>query len=177
LLVIVEDVTRFGQMEFHLTQGRNEMRLVQEMLAHTNAELQASRERYQELYENTPVMNFSVDEAGIVLAVNRFGAAELGYTPQDLIGESVLKVFQAENHPIVLDQLRECFQNPDKTLDWELRKIRRDRSRLAVHEIARVMPDGNGKPILLIACQNITVRKQAEEALVQLTVSLDERVR
>ncbi len=39
LLVIVEDVTRFGLIEHSLLQNRNELRLVQDALARTNAEL------------------------------------------------------------------------------------------------------------------------------------------
>jgi HD-GYP domain-containing protein (c-di-GMP phosphodiesterase class II) len=39
LLVIVEDVTRFGLIEHSLVQSRNEMRLLQDALARTNAEL------------------------------------------------------------------------------------------------------------------------------------------
>jgi len=39
LLVIVEDVTRFGLIEHSLLQNRNELRLVQDAFARTNAEL------------------------------------------------------------------------------------------------------------------------------------------
>lgn len=39
LLVIVEDVTRFGLIEHSLVQSRNELRLLQDALARTNAEL------------------------------------------------------------------------------------------------------------------------------------------
>ena len=39
LLVIVEDVTRFGLIEHSLVQSRNELRLLQDALSRTNAEL------------------------------------------------------------------------------------------------------------------------------------------
>ena len=34
---------------------------------------------WRELFEHNPLMYFVVDAAGIVLSVNDFGAAELGY--------------------------------------------------------------------------------------------------
>jgi PAS domain S-box-containing protein len=38
-------------------------------------------------------MYFMVDAAGIVLSVNPFGAEQLGYTVDELTGNSVLKLF------------------------------------------------------------------------------------
>lgn len=52
LLVIVEDVTRFGLIEHSLVQSRNELKLVQDALARTNAELdQRVEQRTAELAE------------------------------------------------------------------------------------------------------------------------------
>ena len=45
LLLIVEDVTRFGQIERKLLQNRNELRLAQNALAQVNAELDARVEQ------------------------------------------------------------------------------------------------------------------------------------
>ncbi len=52
LLVIVEDVTRFGLVEHSLVQSRNEMKFLQDALARTNAELdQRVEKRTAELAE------------------------------------------------------------------------------------------------------------------------------
>jgi HD-GYP domain-containing protein (c-di-GMP phosphodiesterase class II) len=45
LLVIIEDVTHFGLIEHNLLQSRNELRLAQDALARTNAELDERVER------------------------------------------------------------------------------------------------------------------------------------
>ena len=52
--------------------------------------LHASEERYRMLYEDNPSMYFTLCEGLTVLAVNKYGAEELGYEPEDLIGEPVL---------------------------------------------------------------------------------------
>ena len=44
---------------------------------HFSAEAEA---QWRELFEYSPVMHFMVDPAGTVLAVNAFGAAQLGYS-------------------------------------------------------------------------------------------------
>lgn len=59
----------------------------------TEATLRESAERYRALYEDTPSMYFTVDPAGTVLSVNSFGATQLGYTVDELVGGSVLRVF------------------------------------------------------------------------------------
>ncbi|MFQ5658655.1 MAG: PAS domain S-box protein, partial [Candidatus Methylomirabilales bacterium] len=51
--------------------------------------LRDSEERYRALYEDNPAMYFTVDPRGIVLSVNQFGAEQLGYTVDELVGESV----------------------------------------------------------------------------------------
>jgi PAS domain S-box-containing protein len=52
-----------------------------------------SATEWQELFEHSPVMYFMIDPAGTILAVNTFGAAQLGYQVNELVGrraESVL---------------------------------------------------------------------------------------
>ena len=51
--------------------------------------LQESDARYRALYHDNPSMYFTVDAAGTVLSVNDFGAQQLGYTPAELVGQSV----------------------------------------------------------------------------------------
>ena len=52
----------------------------------------------------------------IVLSVNRFGADQLGYTPQRLVGRSVLDIVYEADHPIVREQLEKCVKEPWESL-------------------------------------------------------------
>ena len=63
---------------------------------HAIEALRHSEAQWKEVFEHNPVMYFMVDAAGTVLSVNTFGAAQLGYSVSELLGQSVLKVFPAE---------------------------------------------------------------------------------
>jgi PAS domain S-box-containing protein len=70
--------------------------------------LRKSEERFRALYENNPSMYFTVDISGTVLSVNRFGAEQLGYTVQELLGEPIFKL-HCENQATVLARLKIMF--------------------------------------------------------------------
>src|SRR6202158_1561834 len=54
--------------------------------------LRKSEEQWRDVFENNPTMYFMVDEAGSVLAVNPFGAEQLGYKGDELVGQPVVDV-------------------------------------------------------------------------------------
>ncbi len=127
-----------------------------------NDALRASEERYRTLYDDTPSMYFTVDPAGKVLSVNRFGAAWLGYTPEELVGGSVLHVFHEADRDAAVDHVADCVCHPGEVFHWELRKICRDGTQIWVKEAARAVRGPEGT-IVLIVCEDITERKRAEE--------------
>ncbi|WP_439403965.1 PAS domain S-box protein [Bradyrhizobium sp. DASA03076] len=123
--------------------------------------------QWQQVFEHNPVMYFMVDPAGTVINVNTFGAAQLGYTAAELIGRSVLDVFFAEDRDFVRACVALCLETVDQSHTWEIRKVRRDGSVLWVRENAKTMLRADGSPVVLVACENITERKEAENALRQ----------
>lgn len=133
--------------------------------ARVETELRHSEERYHALYEDNPSMYFTVDPGGKVFSVNRFGAEQLGYTAQELIGQSVLQVFCLDDQKRVLQQLAECAQHLGRVFQWELRKVRKDGSLMWVKEDARAVRDNDGHTIILIVCEDISACKDAEAAL------------
>jgi len=124
-----------------------------------------SEERFRALYEDNPSMYFTVDENGVVLSVNPFGAEQLGYRVPELVGQSVLDVFYPDDKEPVKQQLAACLQAPGEVAHWEFRKLRKDGSMLWVREAARAVRGSDGKPMVFIVCEDITERKQAEESL------------
>jgi len=130
----------------------------------TEAALKASEQRYHALYEHNPTMYFTLTPDGAILSVNRFGAEELGYRENELVGQSVLAVFQAADHHTVVGQLIACSQSPGQTFDWEIQKVRKGGQLLWVKERARAITGPDGRPIILIVCEDITEQRQAEAA-------------
>ncbi|MDA2920394.1 EAL domain-containing protein, partial [Desulfobacterota bacterium AH_259_B03_O07] len=127
-------------------------------------------------YEENPSMFFTVDADGMVVSVNSYGAKQLGYTKDELIGNSVLDVFHPEDKKKVLNQLKECLRNPERLYQWDLRKIRRDGTVMWVRESARVVKGDVGRNVVLIACEDITNRKRSEGALRKAHQKLEIRV-
>ncbi len=127
--------------------------------------LEYSKEKYRVLYEDNPTMYFTVASDGTVLSVNQFGASQLGYTPEELVGETVLKVIYPEDHEKAQARVKNIFLHPDEVSHWEFRKIRKDRSLLWVKETARVITRFDGSSVVLIVCEDISSQKKVEQAL------------
>ncbi len=127
--------------------------------------LRESEERYKALYDNIPLMYFTLDVDGVILSVNSLGAAELGYREDELVGEPVLKVFHPEDHQAVLKQFTDSVKRPGEVARWEFRKVRKDGSVLWVHEGARAVRGDDGQPVVLVVCEDVTERMHAEQQL------------
>ena len=162
--------TAHRQMEAVL-QGRSEAE-ERATEARRNSEAQ-----WKEIFEHNPVMYFMVDASGTVLSVNTFGAAQLGYSVDELLGQSVLRVFPSNEHQSAKDNVAVCLNNIGRTHSWEICKVRKDGSTLWVRENAKAVRLLDGQPIVLIACEDITERKQAENALRQSEMYLAEAQR
>lgn len=128
------------------------------------AALKASEERYRALYDDQPSMFFTVSAAGTVLSVNQFGAQQLGYAVDELIGKPVLHVFDPDDQTAVGQAIAACFENPARVHRWEFRKRRKDGSLMWVKETVRVVQGARQEAIALVVCEDMTERKRAEEA-------------
>lgn len=126
--------------------------------------LRKSEEHWRDVFENNPTMYFMVNAEGRVLAVNPFGAEQLGYAVDELLGQSVLKVFHEPDLPEARKHLAHCLGVPGRSLSWELRNVRKDGSLLWVRETARAVLRGE-ETVVLIASEDVTERKHAEERL------------
>lgn len=139
--------------------------------------LRESEAQWKEVFEHNPVMYFMVDAAGTVLSVNTIGAAQLGYLVSELLGQSVLNVFLQEDRDLVRNSVAVCIDDIGQTHSWEIRKVRKDGSALWVRENAKAVRRLDGQLIVLIACEDITERKEAEGALRQSESYLTEAQR
>lgn len=130
----------------------------QENYKQTKDKLKESTELYRILYEENPSMYFTVDEKGIVLSVNNFGAKQLGFMSHELTGKPVLTVFHDKDREAVTEQLNACLQNPGQIMTWEFRKVRKDGTVIWVKEAARSIEHGDGNKTILIVCEDISDR-------------------
>ncbi|HSE59093.1 MAG TPA: PAS domain S-box protein [Nitrospiraceae bacterium] len=127
--------------------------------------LQISEERYRVLYDDNPSMYFTVDPEGLVQSVNRFGADQLGYAVSELIGQPVFTVVHEEDRASIRRHLASCLALDGHVLTWEFRKVRKDGTVMWVKERARVVRNHADRPLIMIVCEDISERKQAQDAL------------
>jgi PAS domain S-box-containing protein len=142
----------------------------------TQDALRASEERFRVLYHDNPSMYFTVTADGAVLSVNEFGAAQLGYSPEELVGQPVLEVFFEGDKAEVAKQLAACVRRSGEMHHWEFRKVRKDGRVIWVRESARATKDASGETIILIVCEDITERRLMEEELQMAREALENKV-
>jgi PAS domain S-box-containing protein len=129
--------------------------------------LQKSQERYRALYDQSPLTYFTVDSQLTILSVNQFGADLLGYTVQELVGQSIFLVLDPADHKVFLGEIEKSFAAVNQISKKELRKVKKDGTSIWVKETCRTIIGPNQKQMLLLSCEDITDRKRAEEALEQ----------
>ena len=120
-------------------------------------------EQWRAAFDSNPTMYFIVDSAGAIVTVNTFGAEQLGYKVDELVGRPVLDVFYEPDKEAVQKHAQDCFAQPGGMMRWEARKIRKDGTMLWVRETANAV-SLKKRPVLLVACEDITEQKHAEEA-------------
>ena len=133
--------------------------------------IRKSEEEWRNVFENNPTMYFMVDAAGIILAVNPFGAEQLGYQVHELTGRPMNSVFYEADREATQSVIARCFVQPGQSMSWEHRKVRKDGSLLWVRGTARAVPRA-ADAILLIAGEDITDRKQAAEKIREQEIEL-----
>ncbi len=124
----------------------------------------ALRGSYRALFDNIPSMCFTLDAAGGILEVNSYGATELGYQPEDLIGQSVLKVCHPEDQEGFRERFRFSLEHPEEVSRCRFRKVRSDDSTLWVQEALRVVEE-NERTVVLVVCEDVTESVDVEAQL------------
>ncbi|MBV8634556.1 MAG: PAS domain S-box protein [Burkholderiaceae bacterium] len=142
-----------------------ELELQNEELHRTHRELSASRESYLELYNLAPVGFCSVDDKGIIVQGNLTLANMLGVERYTLAGRH-FSHFVERGDQDVFYFLKKRFVT-DAVQSCELRMLRADGCRFWASVSARAALDQEGMPILRIALDDVSVRKEAEERFLQ----------
>jgi PAS domain S-box-containing protein len=97
----------------------------------------------------------------LVVSVNPHGAAQLGYSADELVGRPVMEVFDDADRPAVERNLAICVEQIGQSMNWEARKRRKDGGIVWVRETGRATLIKD-RLVILVACEDVTDRKQAE---------------
>ena len=119
-------------------------------------ELANSKKQLQSLYDDTPSMFFTINNQGVIVSVNAFGAEKLGYEVAQLLGKPFQDLVLDEDKEVVERHLENCFSQPDKVLSWELRKLHRNGEVIWAKESARVVDTQTTEKQLFIVSEDIS---------------------
>jgi PAS domain S-box-containing protein len=126
--------------------------------------LRESQEQFQDLFENAPVGFHEIDAEGRVVRINKTELQMLGYSAGELLGQFVW-TYSAEEEISRQAALAKLAGAPSP-LTFERRFRRKDGSIFPVLVNDRILRREDGTLIgIRTAIQDITARKQAEEAL------------
>lgn len=139
---------------------------VQDINSRKQAEkaLRESEERYKALYEHNPMICLTTGAEGTILSANEFGAQQLGYSSEELVGRSLSDLLYEEDQEIGMRHIRRCLREPSRIAHGEFRKIRKDGSLLWVRETVRATQT-NGEMVVFVICEDITEEKRTRRAL------------
>jgi PAS domain-containing protein len=89
-----------GQVLHELRVHQIELEMQNEELRRAQEELEASRERYFDLYDLAPVGYFTLGEPGLILQANLTAAALLGVTRDALVKQPLTRFILREDQDI-----------------------------------------------------------------------------
>lgn len=82
-------------------------------------ELEEIRDRFRALAESSSFGVVSIDERSTVLYANQAMESILGYTPDELVGESLLKIIPPRLHEAHLEAVTQYVTTRSRALDWD----------------------------------------------------------
>jgi PAS domain S-box-containing protein len=169
--------TETQRVTYELEVHRIELEAQNGELRETQQQLEASRDRYADLYDFAPIGYATLDEKGHIREINLTGATLLGRERSRLIGmffsvavaKSSLKAFH--------DHLRQCAQGGGPvTTELTLAVCGCDPLQVQLQSVPGREPVSQAT-VYRTVLTDITTRKRAEEAVCRARDELEDRVR
>ena len=128
--------------------------------------LKQSEARYRILYEDNPSMYFTIAQDGTIRSVNHFGASQLGFSTNELLGTSMFSLCHQDDISNVQHIFQSYLQDPTDVENLEFRQIRKDGTVIWVGVSIRVVESLEQESVLLLVSEDITPQKQMKETIV-----------
>ncbi|MBI5592847.1 MAG: PAS domain S-box protein [Deltaproteobacteria bacterium] len=141
-----------------------ELEMQNEELRRTQAELEASRARYFDLYELAPIGYFTLSGKGLILEANLTAAALLGMARGALVNQPLSRFILPEDQDIYYRHGKQLFGTGMPQVS-ELRMVKKDAALFWARVEATAVQAPDGTPLIRAVVSDITERMLAEEAL------------
>jgi PAS domain S-box-containing protein len=140
-----------------------ELEMQNEELRRAQRELDASRERYFNLYNHAPVGYCTVSEKGLILEANLTAATLLNVARGTLLRQPITRFILKEDQDIYYLHRKHLFENGEPEL-CELRMVKQDGTSFWVRLDTTVAKDTDGTLVCRVVIIDITEHKRVEEA-------------
>jgi len=141
-----------------------ELEMQNEELRRTQAELDAARARYFDLYDLAPVGYCTLSEKGLILEANLTAATLLGVARGALVKQSISRFIFPEDQNSYYLFRKQLFETGAPQA-CELRMMKKDETAFWANLEATAAQDADGAPVCRVVMSDITARRQAEQAL------------
>jgi len=141
-----------------------ELEMQNEELRRAQAELDAARARYFDLYDLAPVGYCTVSEQGLILEANLTLAALLGVARGALVERPLRRFVLKQDEDIYYRHIRQLFETAAPQ-SYELRMVKTDGTQFWAHLDATAAQDEGGAPVCRVVLSDNPERERAEEAL------------
>lgn len=128
--------------------------------------------KYKLLYENYPLILFTVSLDKKIISINKNGASELGYEVDELIGSDISDIYILTERERIERQIQYVLLNPGKQSSHEMIMLRKNGQSFWVRETIYTTTDTEIITEINFVCDNITYQKNAEENAKKLAQSL-----
>ena len=142
--------------------------LEQEAVRRKRAEeaLRESQARYKQLWDNAPVAYHTLDAKGMILHVNQTEADMLGYTKEEMVGQSIFDFVLPEQRKEAKERFQFKLAGEAVPKDLDRIYVRKDGSRIYVSVDDVLENDRDGKVIgVRTTMVDVSEQKRAEVAL------------
>jgi len=167
------DNTKRKQIEEDLKKARDEL---EHKVEERTAELSKAMEKLRSILDSSPDSITVTDADAVIVDCNRATLDNLGFSSkEELIGKSALKIIAEKDHKKALKNLR-LVADEGSVYNAEYEVVRKDGHMYPASISAAVIKDASGEMKGFVAiAQNITQRKQVEDALKKSEAKLREQ--
>jgi PAS domain S-box-containing protein len=129
------------------------------------AALQASEEHYRRLIENASDVATVLDVRGCIVYQSPSITRVLGYTPEELVGESSFDFVHPDDTPASRALISAIVGQPGSTHQTEFRFRHRDGTYRVLETMGRTLREDSADDGIVVNSRDVTERKEAEAAL------------
>jgi len=154
------------QLIHELRVHQIELEMQNEELRKAQAEIEAGRVRYFDLYDLAPVGYATVSEKGLILEANLTVTTLLGVKRGALIKQPLTRFILTEDQDIYYHHRKKLFETGEPQ-SCELRLVRPNGSAFWAWLDGTFAEGSYGEPVCRVVLSDITDRKQAEEEIIK----------